>query len=131
LPGDVDGAAEMVKNTIKKSIPLILRFLAGLFGLSGFRRVDPQGGAVGESTRSRRRSGRCWTFWWRRRRRPGTKPRTSVMKKVDAIKEWWTKPAEFHYGDEPHTLEVAEEGDQAGGVCQQRPVAAEGVSGQP
>ncbi len=110
VAGDVGGAAEKVKDTIKKSIPLILRFLAGLFGLSGFgasirKTILSIKDKIGETI------GKVLDFLVEKAKPYWDRGKEEFTKKLDAIKDWWTKPAEFHYGDEPHKLEIAEEGD--------------------
>jgi hypothetical protein len=111
VAGDVGGAAEKVKDTIKKSIPLILRFLAGLFGLSSFgegirKAIKTVVDKIDETI------GKVLDFLVEKAKPYWDKVKEEITKNVEAIKEWWTKPAKFHYGDEEHELSVEDEGDK-------------------
>ncbi len=108
--GNSESAAVAVEGVIKKSIPLILRFLAGIFGFGDFgakiksvitdvrETVDDAVGKVLDFIVDK------ITPIWNR-------VKESVLARIESVKQWWTKPKKFSYGTEEHTVSL--EGDGA------------------
>jgi len=108
--GNSESAAVAVAGVIKKSIPLILRFLAGIFGFGDF-------GAKIKSVITDVREtvddaiGKVLDFIVDKITPIWNRVKESVMARIESVKEWWTKPKKFNYGTEEH--EVSLEGDGA------------------
>jgi hypothetical protein len=107
--GNSEGAAVAVESTIKRSIPLILRFLAGIFGLSGFgediRKVihsirQPIDDAIGKVLDFV--VAKITPIW--------NRVKDSVLARIESVKEWWTKPKKFNYGEVEHEITLEGEG---------------------
>jgi len=110
VDGKIDAAAKKVEDTLANAIPLILRFLAGLFHLDG----------IGESIRNIIESvrkpideaiGKVLDFIVDKAKPLWEKGQEAFKSKLAAVKEWWRKPKKFHYGEEEHELSVEGEGD--------------------
>jgi hypothetical protein len=110
VEGKIDAAAQKVEDTLAKSIPLVLRFLAGLFHLDG----------IGESIRKIIDSVRkpiddaiekVLDFIVDKAKPIWEKGKEAFLGKIAAVKGWWKKPKTFQYGEEKHELSVEGEGD--------------------
>jgi hypothetical protein len=105
VEGKTGPAAKKVEDTLAKAIPLLLRFIAGQFGLSGIGKKirdiihkirDPIDKLIG-----RLLDGiveKIKPLW--------DKGRDFFTAKLAAVKEWWLKPRKFHYGEEEHEIVV-------------------------
>lgn len=108
VDGKIDAAATKVENTLADSIPLILRFLAGLLHLEG----------IGESIRKiidgiRKpiddAIGKVLDFIVDKAKPIWEKGKEAFLEHLSNIKEWWNKPRKFSHDGEDHTLTL--EGD--------------------
>jgi hypothetical protein len=111
VEGNVGPAAKKVEDTLARLIPLLLRFIAGQVGLSGIGKkirdiihkirepIDKLIGRLLDGIVDKIKP-----LW--------EKGKAAFTAKMDAIKDWWTKPAKFDYGDEEHELVVEGEGDK-------------------
>ena len=110
VDGIIGPAAKKVEDSLAKTIPLILRFLAGLLHLSGIGKsirelvdkvrdpIDKVIGLVLDKIVAVAKP-----LW--------DKAKEGFMARLEDLKEWWTKPIKFDYGEEEHTLSVEGEGD--------------------
>jgi hypothetical protein len=108
--GNIDAAAKKVEDTLANSIPLLLRFLAGLLHLEG----------IGESLRKLIDTirkpiddaiGKVLDFIVAKAMPIWEKGKEAFLGKLAAVKEWWKKSKKFHYGEEEHEVTVEGEGD--------------------
>jgi Domain of unknown function (DUF4157)/DNA/RNA non-specific endonuclease len=108
--GNSESAAVAVEGVIKKSIPLILRFLAGIFGFGDF-------GAKIKSVITEVREtvddaiGKVLDFIVDKITPIWNRVKESVMARIESVKQWWTKPKKFNYGDEEHQVSLEGDGD--------------------
>jgi hypothetical protein len=110
VDGVIAPAAEKVTASLAQSIPLILRFLAGLLHLGG----------IGKSIRELVDKVRApihnvialvldkilavaKPIW--------DKAKESFLGGLQNLKEWWTKPQHFFYGNEEHEITLEGDGD--------------------
>lgn len=103
--GDTNGAAGFIEATIKRSIPLILRFLASILGLGDFGEgirdaiqgvIDKVDAAIDKGL----------TFLVDKITPIWNDVKAFVLGKLAAAKEWWLKPRKFHYGEDEHDIVV-------------------------
>lgn len=108
--GNTGPASQKVEDALEDSIPLVLRFMAGLLHLSG----------IGKSIRDIIHKIRApidnviakvLYFIVDKAKGLWDTAKEGFLKKLDDIKEWWNKPQKFLYDDEEHELIV--EGDGA------------------
>lgn len=108
--GVIVPAAQKVTASLAKSIPLILRFLAGLLHLGGI------GKSIRELVDKVRAPIRnvialvldkivavAKPLW--------DKAQDSFLSGLQDLKTWWTKPRHFFYGDEEHEITLEGDGD--------------------
>jgi hypothetical protein len=109
--GNTGPAAKKVEETLARSIPLLLRFIAGQFGLSGIGKKisavihkirDPIDQLIGKLLD--RIVEKITPLW--------DKAKDAFTAKMEKIKNWWTKPLKFNYGDEEHEISVEGDGDK-------------------
>lgn len=110
VAGNTGPAAQKVEDSLARTIPLILRFLAGQLHLTGIGKeireivdkirkpIDDVIGKVLDAI-----VGKAKDLW--------ENAKGAFTAKLDSIKEWWTKPLKFNYGDEEHELSVEGDGD--------------------
>lgn len=112
VAGNTAPAAKKVEDTLAKSIPLLLRFIAGQFQLSGIGKKireiihkirDPIDKLIGRLLDGIVK--KIKPLW--------DKAKDLFMAKLAAVKEWWKKPKKFHYGEEEHDLVIEGDGDHA------------------
>lgn len=110
VAGNIGPAAERVTNTLRKAIPLVLRFLAGIFGLDGIGATirdiikairAPVDEAIGKALDVV--VGIVKPIW--------EKGKDAFLGAVGRFKEWWKKPKKFNYGEEEHAVTIEGEGD--------------------
>jgi hypothetical protein len=111
VAGNTGPAAKKVEDSLAQSIPLLLRFIAGQFGLSGIGKDiskiihkirDPLDKLIGRLLDGIVK--KITPLW--------EKGKAAFEAKLQNIKDWWTKPAKFNYGDEEHEIVVEGEGDK-------------------
>jgi hypothetical protein len=111
VDGNTGPAAQKVEDTLARLIPLLLRFIAGQVGISGVGKKirdiihkirDPIDKLIGRLLDAI--VTKIKPLW--------DKARDAFMAKMQTIKDWWTKPGKFSYGDEEHELTVEGEGDR-------------------
>lgn len=110
VDGKIDAAAKKVEDTLAASIPLILRFLAGLLHLEGI------GEAIRKIIEAIRKPiddaiGKVLDFLVDKFKPIWEKGKEAFLGKLAAVKEWWKKPKKFRYGEEEHELVVEGDGD--------------------
>ena len=110
MDGKIDAAAQRVEDTLARSIPLILRFLAGLLHLEGI------GEAIRNIIQAIRKPiddaiGKVLDFIVDKAKPIWEKGKEAFLGKLAAVKEWWTKPKKFHYGEEEHEIVIEGDGD--------------------
>ena len=110
VDGNTDPAAKKVEDTLAKAIPLLLRFIAGQFGLSGIGKsirdiihkirkpIDDVIGKVLDAIVKK-----ILPIW--------EAGKAAFLAGLEKIKNWWTKPRKFNYGEEAHELSIEGEGD--------------------
>ena len=110
VDGVIGPAAQKVEDSLAKTIPLILRFLAGLLHLSGIGKsirelvdkvrapIDTVIGLVLDKIVKL-----ALPLW--------EKAKAGVLAGIQDLKEWWKKPRHFFYGDEDHEITIEGEGD--------------------
>ncbi len=110
VAGKTDAAAKKIEDTMADAIPLILKFLADLLGLSGIgesirkiitairKPIDDAIGKVLDIVVAK-----VMPLW--------DKAKDAFLGKLASIKEWWKKPKKFNFGEEEHILTVEGEGD--------------------
>jgi hypothetical protein len=111
VAGAIGPAAKKVEDSLAKTIPLLLRFLAGLLHLSGI------GASIRKIIDDVRKPiddviGKVLDFIVEKAKPLWEAGKAAFTARLEAIKNWWTKPAKFHYGDEEHELSVEGEGDK-------------------
>jgi len=101
--GNTGPAAKKVEDTLAKSIPLLLRFIAGQFGLSGIGKsireiidkirapIDKVIGKVVDVLVDKVKP--LWEAG-----------KAAFMSKIESIKQWWTKPKKFSHAGEEHEI---------------------------
>ena len=108
VEGRIEGAAQKIEDTLANSIPLMLRFLAGIFHLDG----------IGESIRKIIQDvrkpiddaiGKVLDIVVAKAKPLWEKAKESFMEHLSNIREWWTKPRKFSHAGEDHTITL--EGD--------------------
>jgi hypothetical protein len=109
--GRIGPAAQKIEDTLANSIPLLLKFLADLLGLSGI------GAAIRQIITDIRKPideaiGKVLDFVVDKAMPIWEKGKAAFLGKLAAIKEWWKKPKKFHYGEEEHEVTVEGEGDK-------------------
>lgn len=110
VDGVIAPAAAKVTTSLAKSIPLILRFLAGLLHLGGIGKSIRE---LIDKVRAPIRSvialvldkivAVAKPLW--------DKAKDSFMAGLQDLKTWWTKPRHFFYGDEEHEITLEGDGD--------------------
>ncbi|HTD55849.1 MAG TPA: DUF4157 domain-containing protein [Silvibacterium sp.] len=110
VDGKIDAAAKKVEDTLAGSIPLILRFLAGLLHLEGI------GEAIRKIIEAIRKPiddaiGKVLDFLVDKFKPIWEKGKEAFLGKLAAVKEWWKKPKKFRYGEEEHELVIEGDGD--------------------
>ena len=108
VDGNTDPAAKKVEDTLKRSIPLLLGFIADQFGLSGI------GKSIREIIHKIRKPiddviGKVLDVIVKRILPVWEAGKAAFMAKVESVKQWWTKPRKFSHGGEDH--EIALGGD--------------------
>jgi hypothetical protein len=110
VEGVIGPAAKKVEDSLAKTIPLILRFLAGLLHLSGIGKsirqlvdkvrdpIDKVIGLVLDKIVAVAKP-----LW--------DKAKEGFLAGLQDLKEWWTKPRNFFYGDEQHEITLEGDGD--------------------
>ena len=111
IDGNTDPAAKKVENALKRSIPFLLGFIADQFGLKGI------GKSIRELIQKIRKPiddviGKVLDVIVKRILPVWEAGKAAFTKRLDAIKDWWTKPAPFDFGDEKHEMRVEGEGDK-------------------
>jgi hypothetical protein len=105
VEGKTGPAAKKVEDVLARSIPLLLRFIAGQFGLSGIGKKirdiihkirDPIDKLIG----------RLLDVLVEKIKPLWDKGRDFFTAKLAAVKDWWLKPRKFHYGEEEHEVVV-------------------------
>jgi hypothetical protein len=124
VAGKIDGAAKKIEDTLAASIPLILRFLAGLLHLEGI------GEAIRNIIEAIRKPiddaiGKVLDFLVEKFKPIWDKGKEAFLGKLGAVKEWWKKPKKFHYGEEEHELVVEGDGDHPQVFVQSKKTALE------
>jgi hypothetical protein len=111
VDGNTGPAAQKIETTLANLIPLLLRFVAGQFGISG---VGKKIRDVLQKIRTPMDNliGRLLDVIVDKIKPLWDKAKDAFMAKMQTIKEWWTKPAKFNYGDEEHELTVEGDGDK-------------------
>jgi hypothetical protein len=110
VDGVLGPAAQKVEDSLAKTIPLILRFLAGLLHLTGIGKsireiIDKIRAPIEKviDTVLDLIVDKAKPLW--------EKGKEAFASKLDSVKDWWSKPTKFNYGDEEHELTVEGEGD--------------------
>jgi hypothetical protein len=112
VDGNTGPAAKRVEDTLAKSIPLLLGFIADQIGLRGIGKSireiihkirDPIDKVIGKVLDVI--VDKVKPLW--------EAGKAAFTAKLDAIKEWWTKPLKFNYGEEEHELSVEGDGDKS------------------
>lgn len=111
VAGAIGPAAKKVEDSLAKTIPLLLRFLAGLLHLSGI------GASIRKIIDDVRKPiddviGKVLDFIVDKAKPLWEAGKAAFTERLEAIKDWWTKPAPFEFGDEKHELQVEGEGDK-------------------
>ncbi|MGA2349999.1 MAG: DUF4157 domain-containing protein [Terracidiphilus sp.] len=111
VDGNTAPAAQKIEDTLANLIPLLLRFIAGQFGISGI------GKKISDIIKKIRAPldnliGRLLDILVDKIKPLWDKAKDAFMAKMQNIKDWWTKPGKFTYGDEEHELVVKGEGDK-------------------
>jgi hypothetical protein len=108
--GVLGPAAQKVEDSLAKTIPIMLRFLAGLLHLSGIgksiREIIDKIRAPIEKVIDKVLDmivDKAKPLW--------EKGKEAFMGKLGALKEWWKKPKKFKLGEEDHEVAVEGEGD--------------------
>jgi hypothetical protein len=103
VAGKTGPAAKKVEETLARSIPLLLRFLAGQLGLGRMGKKireiihkirDPIDNLIGRLLDAIVK--KIQPLWER--------GKAAFTAKLDAIKSWWTKPKKFSHGGENHEI---------------------------
>jgi hypothetical protein len=103
VEGSTGPAAKKVEETLVKFIPLLLRFVAGQFGLSGI------GKQIREIIHKIRQPidnliGRLLDGIVEKIKPLWEKGKRAFTEKMEAIKNWWTKPKKFSHAGENHDI---------------------------
>lgn len=108
VDGTIGPAAQKIEDALANSIPVLLHFIAGQLHITGI------GKSIREIIDKIRKPidnviGKVLDFIVEKAKPLWEAGKAAFTEKLDAIKDWWTKPAKFNYGDEEHELEVEEE----------------------
>jgi Domain of unknown function (DUF4157) len=106
--GVIGPAAQKIEDSLANAIPLLLRFIAGQFHLTGIGKsireiIDKIRAPIDNVI------GKVLDFIVEKAKPLWEEGKAAFSAKLDAIKDWWAKPAKFNYGDEEHELGVEEE----------------------
>jgi hypothetical protein len=110
VDGLIDPAAQKIETALANTIPLLLRFIAGQLHIEGI------GKSIREIIDKIRTPidnviGKVLDFIVERAKPLWEAGKAAFTERLDAIKDWWTKPAEFDFGDEKHELSVEGDGE--------------------
>jgi len=110
MDGKIDAAAKRIEDTMANAIPLLLKFLADLLGLSGI------GASIRKIITDIRKPidtaiGKVLDFIVEKGQPLWEKGKEAFLGKLAAIKEWWKKPKKFLFGEEEHEVSVEGEGE--------------------
>jgi hypothetical protein len=110
VEGNIAGAAKKIEDTMARSIPLILRFLADQIGLSGI------GKSIREIIQNVRKPideaiGKVLGFIVEKAKPAWESVKATFTAGLDAVKQWWLKPRKFKYGEEDHSISLEGSGE--------------------
>jgi len=111
VEGNTGPAALKVEESLARTIPLLLRFIAGLLHLTGIGKsireiIDKIRKPIDEVI------GKVLDVIVKNASKLWEAGKADFTAKLENIKEWWNKPAKFNYGDEDHQLTVEGDGDK-------------------
>lgn len=108
VEGNTGPAAKKVEDTLARAIPLLLRFIAGQFQLTGIGKKireiihkirDPIDQLIGRLLDGI--VAKIKPLW--------DKAKDAFMSKVESIKQWWTKPKKFSHNGEDHEIVLSKD----------------------
>jgi len=110
VAGNIGPAAKKVEDSLARTIPLLLRFLAGLLHLTGIgasirKIVDDVRKPIDEAI------GKVLDIIVENAKPLWEAGKAAFTAKLDAIKNWWTKPKKFRWGTEEHEVNVEGDGE--------------------
>jgi hypothetical protein len=105
VAGAIGPAAKKVEDSLAKTIPLLLRFLAGLLHLSGI------GASIRKIIDDVRKPiddviGKVLDFIVEKAKGLWEAGKAAFTAGLEKVKNWWTKPRKFNYGEEQHELVI-------------------------
>ena len=105
VAGNTDPAAKKVEETLARAIPLLLRFIAGQFQLTGIgKKIREVINRIREPID--KLIGKLLDVVVEKIKPLWDKGKELFQAKLAAVKEWWLKPKKFHYGEEEHDIVV-------------------------
>ena len=110
VAGNIGPAAKKVEDSLARTIPLLLRFLAGMLHLTGIgesirKIVDDVRAPIDEAI------GKVLDIIVENAKPLWEAGKAAFTQKLDAIKNWWSKPKKFHWGTEEHEVNVEGDGE--------------------
>lgn len=110
VAGNIGPAAKKVEDSLARTIPLLLRFLAGMLHLTGIgesirKIVDDVRTPIDEAI------GKVLDIIVENAKPLWEAGKAAFTAKLESIKNWWTKPKKFHWGIEDHEVNIEGDGE--------------------